>query len=155
VNLLKRHWLIASLVVVAITVFAAFQFKGNEKPQYFTTKVDRGEIREVVEAAGTINAVTTVQVVAGTQDHLWYEVGFSLAGVVLACVGLKMPDRKRKQALLAILGVVLGVFAACGGGGSGGDGGAAHPGTPPGNYDHRQRHGGLGHTQCAGGSDGA
>jgi len=69
----KRHWLIASLVVVAVALFAAFQFKGNEKPQYFTTKVDRGDIREVVEATGTINAVTTVQVgsqVSGTISRL-------------------------------------------------------------------------------------
>jgi HlyD family secretion protein len=73
VNMLKRHWLIASLVVVAIAVFAAFQFKGNDKPQYFTTKADRGDIREVVEATGTINAVTTVQVgsqVSGTISRL-------------------------------------------------------------------------------------
>ena len=72
-NMLKRHWLIASVVVVAIAVFAAFQFKGNEKPQYFTTKVDHGEIRQVVEATGTINAVTTVQVgsqVSGTISRL-------------------------------------------------------------------------------------
>ena len=72
-NMLKRHWLIASLVVVAIAVFAAFQFKGNEKPQYFTSKVDRGDIGEVVEATGTINAVTTVQVgsqVSGTISRL-------------------------------------------------------------------------------------
>jgi HlyD family secretion protein len=73
VDMLKRHWLIASVVVVAIAVFAAFQFKGNDKPQYFTTKVDRGDIREVVEATGTINAVTTVQVgsqVSGTISRL-------------------------------------------------------------------------------------
>src|SRR5216683_2855602 len=71
--MLKRHWLIASLVVVAIAVFAAFQFKGDEKPQYFTSKVDRGDIGEVVEATGTINAVTTVQVgsqVSGTISRL-------------------------------------------------------------------------------------
>src|SRR5438477_5253658 len=71
--MLKRHWLIASLVVVAIAVFAAFQFKSNEKPQYFTTEADRGDVREVVEATGTINAVTTVQVgsqVSGTVEKL-------------------------------------------------------------------------------------
>jgi HlyD family secretion protein len=74
VEMLKRHWLIAGLVVVAIAVFAAFQFKGADKPQYFTVKVDRGDIREVVEATGTINAVTTVQVgsqVSGTISHLF------------------------------------------------------------------------------------
>jgi len=73
VNMLKRHWLIASVIVAAIALFAAFQFKGNDKPQYFTTKADRGDIREVVEATGTINAVTTVQVgsqVSGTISRL-------------------------------------------------------------------------------------
>ncbi len=72
-NLLKRHWLIASLIVVALAVFAAFQFKGTEQPKYFTAKVDRGDIRQVVEATGTINAVTTVQVgsqVSGTISRL-------------------------------------------------------------------------------------
>src|SRR5881275_1242824 len=37
--------------------------------QYYTAKVDRGDIRQVVDATGTINAVTTVQVgsqVSGT-----------------------------------------------------------------------------------------
>ena len=73
-EMLKRHWLIAGLVVVAIAVFAAFQFKGADKSQYFTVKVDRGDIRQVVEATGTINAVTTVQVgsqVSGTISHLF------------------------------------------------------------------------------------
>src|SRR5260370_8121441 len=57
-------------------VFAAFEFKGQDKPQYFTTKADRGDIREVVEATGTINAVITVQVgsqVSGTISHLFVD----------------------------------------------------------------------------------
>ena len=73
---IKRHWLIALIVVVAIGVFAAFEFKGNDKPQYFTTKVDRGDIHAVVEATGTINAVTTVQVgsqVSGTISKLYVD----------------------------------------------------------------------------------
>src|SRR5438309_2457339 len=71
--MLKRHWLIASGIIVAIALLAAFKFKGSDKPQYFTTTVDRGDIRDVVEATGTINAVTTVQVgsqVSGTISHL-------------------------------------------------------------------------------------
>lgn len=57
------------LVVIAVGIFAAFQFKGSDQPQYFTAKADRGDIHDVVEATGTINAVTTVQVgsqVSGT-----------------------------------------------------------------------------------------
>jgi HlyD family secretion protein len=73
VKLLKRHWLIVILAVAVVAVLAAFRFKGNDKPQYFTAKVDRGDIRDVVEATGTINAVTTVQVgsqVSGTISAL-------------------------------------------------------------------------------------
>jgi len=74
VNLLKRHWLVAGLVIVAVAIFAAFQFKGNDKTQYMLANVDRGDIHEVVEATGTINAVTTVQVgsqVSGTIARLY------------------------------------------------------------------------------------
>jgi HlyD family secretion protein len=73
---LKRYWLIATGTVIAVAVFAAFEFKGQDKPQYFTTKADRGDIREVVEATGTINAVITVQVgsqVSGTISHLYVD----------------------------------------------------------------------------------
>src|ERR1700675_3764860 len=58
---------------MCIAVFAAFRFKGNDQPKYFTAKVDRGDISQVVEATGTINAVTTVQVgsqVSGTISSL-------------------------------------------------------------------------------------
>src|SRR6202795_1916572 len=59
---------------MCIAVFAAFRFKGNDQPKYFTAKVDRGNISQVVEATGTINAVTTVQVgsqVSGTISRLF------------------------------------------------------------------------------------
>jgi HlyD family secretion protein len=76
VRVQKRHWLIATATIIAMGVFVAFQFKGQDKPQYFTGKVDRGDIREVVEATGTINAVITVQVgsqVSGTITHLYVD----------------------------------------------------------------------------------
>jgi HlyD family secretion protein len=74
VSFIKRHWLIVAIIIVAVAVLAAFQFKGTDKPQYFTSKVDRGDVRQVVEATGTINAVTTVQVgsqVSGTISRLF------------------------------------------------------------------------------------
>jgi HlyD family secretion protein len=76
VQVLKRYWLIATGTIIAIGIFAAFEFKGQDKPQYFTTKADRGDIREVVEATGTINAVITVQVgsqVSGTIARLYVD----------------------------------------------------------------------------------
>jgi HlyD family secretion protein len=73
---LKRYWLVAIGTMVMAAVFVAFQFKGQDKPQYFTAKADRGDIREVVEATGSINAVITVQVGSqdsGTISHLFVD----------------------------------------------------------------------------------
>ena len=56
--------------------FAAFQFKGKGPVQYYTAKVESGEIKQVVEATGTINAVITVQVgsqVSGTISRLYVD----------------------------------------------------------------------------------
>lgn len=61
-KLLKNKWLLLSVVVVAVVLFAAFALTKKDKTQYFTAKVDRSDIREVVEATGTINAVKSVQV---------------------------------------------------------------------------------------------
>ncbi len=66
---LTSKWTIAAALLVAVGIFAAFSFGHNNAPQYFTAKAERGDIRDVVEATGTINAVTTVQVgsqVSGT-----------------------------------------------------------------------------------------
>ena len=34
-KLLRRHWLIGILAVLAVAAVAAFQLKGNNSPQYF------------------------------------------------------------------------------------------------------------------------
>jgi HlyD family secretion protein len=73
---LKRYWLAAVGVIVIVAVAATISFRGEDKPQYFTTKADRGDIHEVVEATGTINAVITVQVGSqdsGTISHLFVD----------------------------------------------------------------------------------
>ncbi len=73
-KLLKRNWLIILGVVVAIIIVAGFTLNRKDKTQYFTAKVEHGDIREVVQATGTINAVTTVQVgsqVSGRIDKLY------------------------------------------------------------------------------------
>jgi HlyD family secretion protein len=62
-------WLILGVAVVVVGLFAAVSLKTSAQPQHFTAKVERGEINDVVEATGTINAVITVQVgsqVSGT-----------------------------------------------------------------------------------------
>jgi HlyD family secretion protein len=66
---LKGKWLILSGVVVLTGLIAAFGWNRSAQAQHFTAKVERGDIHDVVDATGTINAVITVQVgsqVSGT-----------------------------------------------------------------------------------------
>jgi HlyD family secretion protein len=55
-------WLILAAVLAVIAIFATFGFNSKSQDQHFTAKVERGDIHDVVEATGTINAVITVQV---------------------------------------------------------------------------------------------
>ena len=61
-KVLKNKWLLMAVVAVAVVLFAAFALTKKDKTQFFTSKVEKGDIREVVEATGTINAVKSVQV---------------------------------------------------------------------------------------------
>ena len=69
----KKIWIPLIIVAVAAVAIAARMLTAHDSTQYFTEKIDRGDIRTVVEATGTINAVTTVQVgsqVSGTISKL-------------------------------------------------------------------------------------
>ncbi len=70
----KNKWMIAAGVVLAGVVFAAFTVGRDSQQQFFTSKVERGSIHDTVQATGTINAVTSVQVgsqVSGTISKLY------------------------------------------------------------------------------------
>jgi HlyD family secretion protein len=65
----KNRWLMLAGLVALAGLFVALGMNRNGQVQHFTAKVERGEIHDVVEATGTINAVITVQVgsqVSGT-----------------------------------------------------------------------------------------
>jgi HlyD family secretion protein len=65
----KRGWLILAGIVVMAGLFVTLGLNRSTQAQHFAAKVERGEIRDVVEATGTINSVITVQVgsqVSGT-----------------------------------------------------------------------------------------
>ena len=65
----KGKWVILASAVVVAGLFAVFGLNRGAQTQHFTAKVERGEIDDVVEATGTVNAVITVQVgsqVSGT-----------------------------------------------------------------------------------------
>src|ERR1700682_2899206 len=69
----RGRWLILVGVIVIAGLVVAFGLNRGTQAQHFTAKVERGEIDDVVEATGTINAVITVQVgsqVSGTIARL-------------------------------------------------------------------------------------
>jgi HlyD family secretion protein len=71
---LKNKWTIIGMLLVAIGLLTAFKLEQTKSPQYYTEKVQKGDIQNVVQATGTINAVTTVQVgsqVSGTIQTLF------------------------------------------------------------------------------------
>ena len=73
---LKSKWTIIGAIVTGIVLLAAFSFGRGNTPEYFTAAVARGDIRDLVQATGTINAVTTVQVgsqVSGTISKLYVD----------------------------------------------------------------------------------
>jgi HlyD family secretion protein len=73
-KILKSRWAILIALVAGVGVLAAFSFGRKSTPQYFTATAETGDIHNVVEATGTINAVTTVQVgsqVSGTISKLY------------------------------------------------------------------------------------
>jgi HlyD family secretion protein len=76
VKLTKRSIWIVLLLVLGVGIFAAFNLRGKGPVEYYTAKVETGEIKQVVEATGTINAVITVQVgsqVSGTISRLYVD----------------------------------------------------------------------------------
>jgi HlyD family secretion protein len=76
VKLTKKRILVIILLVAAVGIFAAFNLRGKGPVQYYTAPVETGEIKQVVEATGTINAVITVQVgsqVSGTISRLYVD----------------------------------------------------------------------------------
>jgi HlyD family secretion protein len=73
-KIIKSKWTIMGVLLAAIALLTAFGYESKKAPQYFTEKIQKGDIQDVVEATGTINAVTTVQVgsqVSGTIQTLY------------------------------------------------------------------------------------
>ncbi len=72
----KKKIAIILLLVAGVAIFAAFEMRSKSPVEYYTAKVENGEIKQVVEATGTINAVITVQVgsqVSGAISKLYVD----------------------------------------------------------------------------------
>lgn len=58
----RRAALLLGIAAAVVVFFAGFWSWGSGDVQYFTAPVEQGDIQALVNATGTINAVTTVQV---------------------------------------------------------------------------------------------
>ena len=113
-GLIKRNWIWILVIVMAVAVFAAFRLSRKTEAEYFTAKVQKGDIRQVIEATGTINPVTSVQVgsqVSGMIYKLYVDFNSKVTqGQVIAEIDPKLfqgavlqaeADLKNAQASLA------------------------------------------------------
>src|SRR5262249_59930197 len=70
----QRKWVwVGGLAIAIIATIAVLGFRRTDNPQYFGAIVEHGDIRDVVDLTGTVNAVVTVQVgsqVSGTIARL-------------------------------------------------------------------------------------
>src|SRR5215470_20090903 len=72
----RNKWLLLGGAAVIVVLILVFAWNRSPQAQHFTAKVERGDIHDVVEATGTINAVITVQVgsqVSGTISKLYVD----------------------------------------------------------------------------------
>jgi len=72
-KLIRNKWLLSLTAIGLVVLLAAFTFGRKDQARYFTAQAQTGTINDVVQATGTINAVTTVQVgsqVSGTISKL-------------------------------------------------------------------------------------
>ncbi len=72
----KKKIPIILLLLAGVAIFAAFEMRSKSPVEYYTARIENGEIKQVVEATGTINAVITVQVgsqVSGAISRLYVD----------------------------------------------------------------------------------
>src|SRR5262252_7102546 len=111
---MRRTWIWVLAILVVAGVFAAFRLTKKTDPDYFTAKVEKGDIRQVIEATGTINPVTSVQVgsqVSGMISKLYVDFNSKVTkGEVVAEIDPKLfqgavlqaqADLQNSEALLA------------------------------------------------------
>jgi HlyD family secretion protein len=93
---------VAALVAAALVLLGAKLLRRGEPLRHLTAKVEKGEIRNVVEATGTVNAVVTVQVgsqVSGTIARLNVDFNSRVKkGQVVASIDPRLFEGQVQQA---------------------------------------------------------
>jgi HlyD family secretion protein len=112
----KRNWLIAGAVVVVVLLIAIPLMRRNKHVTYLGSKVERGEINDVVDSTGVVNAVVNVQVgsqVSGTISQLHADFNSRVRqGEVIAEIDPRLFDGALLQATSDLQNAKANVIAA-------------------------------------------
>jgi HlyD family secretion protein len=113
-GIIKRNRILIVAILVAVGLFVAFRLNQKPEAEYFTAKVEQGDIKQIIEATGTINPVTLVQVgsqVSGMISKLYVDFNSKVTqGQVIAEIDPKLfqgavqqaqADQQTAQAALA------------------------------------------------------
>lgn len=115
-KLISKRWIWLLGVVLAVAVLAAFVVTRPKPTQYTTVKAAKGDIRDEVQATGTINAVTTVQVgsqVSGTISEIDADFNAKVKkGQVIAKIDPSIFEGQLVQAQADLANAVANVAAA-------------------------------------------
>lgn len=69
IRMTRTRWMISGAIALVIIIGAALGLRKGASVEYFSSRVERGEIRDAIDASGQVNAVVSVQVgsqVSGT-----------------------------------------------------------------------------------------
>ena len=112
----RRTWIIAGAVVILGIAIAAPLMHRRGRVEYVTAKVERGEIDDVVDSTGIVNAVVNVQVgsqVSGTISKLHADFNSKVhKGEVIAEIDPRLLDGAVLQATSDLKNAQANVVAA-------------------------------------------
>ena len=93
-GLVRRNWILIVVILGAAALVVAFRLNQKPEEEYFTAKVEQGDIRQIIEATGTINPVTLVQVgsqVSGMISKLYVDFNSKVTqGQIIAEIDPKL-----------------------------------------------------------------
>jgi HlyD family secretion protein len=112
----KRKWLIVGAPIVVVLLIAIPLLRHDKHVTYLGSKVERGDIKDVVESTGVVNAVVNVQVgsqVSGTISKLHADFNSRVhKGEVIAEIDPRLFDGALLQATSDLQNAKANVIAA-------------------------------------------
>jgi HlyD family secretion protein len=112
----RTRWLSALAVVLVAVLVGAVGLRPSSELRHFASRVERGDVRDVVDLTGTVNAVTTVQVgsqVSGTIARLYADFNSRVRrGALIAVIDSSLLQGAMVQAEADLQGAQANLAAA-------------------------------------------